>query len=593
MTQRFTDKQEDDPLPRRGHKAASDPVPKAGRPLGGASCACGGSCPRCQAAQADSANRAPSTAEGAHSNPGTPLDSATRQPLERFFQRDLNDIRLFSDDASRTTAQSLGALAYTYGQDIHLGSQAQALSGERRNALLAHEVTHALQQPVASGEPGHDAAVDAANAPGEHHADAMSRAFMADRQGRPEGTAMRDRLGSHQVASPRLQLTRFPTHYGEFEDYKFNEVKDAAGTVIGVQMYLKFHPGPNVDATKIGITQAAGGHEDGKLTTEGVWGRRQATSGPGAGNFIDAGETNPSPMYGATSVKTTGAPADKLGSYGAPGISAVTHEQLVKAGFDVTGIGYGGGSVFGYNYLDAGVQKGPVPAEMHDAPMMPSAMNSSEQHFESAALAMEGKMAGTYLGAVQWGWSRDAAGKFSSIPASIKSRGVPSSTFLTAASVWNPAKEGYGLLASLTPTPILKPDLSAGFNVLKGTVLREIGSATHGGVDYLAVAIVDGTGRTGVIVKSDAAMGDFGRDTVDLPIPEIHTIKAGGTLLDGEFACSPNDPVLPAGTRLSVLGQYSSLPQYVRVMVADGPLTGRRGVVRRDLLTREVLGTRP
>lgn len=224
MVQRFTDKHEDDPTPRRGHKLAADPAPKVGRKRGSSLCACGRSCPRCQAAQADGANRA-------SADPGSPLDSSTRQPLERFFQRDLNDIRLFSDDASRSTAQSLGAVAYTCGQDIHLSAHAQGLSGERRNALLAHEITHALQQPAAGGEPG-QAAVDAANAPGEQHADAMSRAFVADRQGRPEGAAMRDRLGAHRLASPRLQLTRFPTHYGEFEDNKFNEVKDAAGTLL-------------------------------------------------------------------------------------------------------------------------------------------------------------------------------------------------------------------------------------------------------------------------------------------------------------------------------------------------------------------------
>jgi hypothetical protein len=62
-------------------------------------------------------------------------------------------------------------------------------------------------------------------------------------------------------------------------------------------------------------------------------------------------------------------------------------------------------------------------------------------------------------------------------------------------------------------------------------------------------------------------------------------------VLDGEKQCRPDDPTLPSGTRVQMLGQYGSLADYVRVQVADGQFTGRRGVLRRSYLTRETLGT--
>ena len=101
-------------------------------------------------------------------------------------------------------------------------------------------------------------------------------------------------------------------------------------------------------------------------------------------------------------------------------------------------------------------------------------------------------------------------------------------------------------------------------------------------------------------------MGDIGAETVDLPVPDVLTVNiSGGVTLDGETQCSPSDPTLPSGTRVRILGPFGapvpggisggSIPlpvsMYVRVEVVDGDFTGRRGVLRRNDLTRETLGT--
>jgi hypothetical protein len=527
--------------------------------------------------------------------PGQPLETGIRRPMEQFLQQPLDQVRVFSSPESRRAGESLGAFAVTVGQNIHLGTRGEELQGNQRKALLAHEAVHTVQQRDIPPATQFGASTPEPQAgPEEQTAEGLSRAFMLHEAGYTgAGLAIRDSIGMRPLASAGAQLARYATNFGEFEDYKFNEVKNTGGTSVGVQLYLKFHPGNNVDAKKIGMTQAAEGKISGAQINTGFYGRRQATSGAGVGYFIDRLAGRPSPLYGTVGTVTAGEDATKLGSYAAPGITALNAAQVTAS--QLTGMDYGGGSVFGYRYMDGATLKGPIPAEMHDAPNLP-VTNSSEQVFETTALAFEGNMAGTYLGSVEWGWRRDAKGVFSTVPVSLKSQGVPTATFLTAASIWNTAKENYGLLANADPTKILKMDLTDDYTVPKGTPLEQTGRGTSGGKTYYGVKILDNkgqdTGRTGVVLSTDTLMGDFGRDTVHLPVPEIYTVnRVGGTVLDGETVCSESDPILPQGTRLQLLGPFAGLPGYLRVQVADGRFTGRRGIIRMSYLTREALGT--
>lgn len=535
---------------------------------------------------------APETPSASNAGEGQPLEAGVRHPLEQFLQRPLDRVRVHTGPDSREAAESHGAYALTYGQDIHLGDRGQSLQGSQRTALLAHEATHTAQQGEASSPAVQLSSLtpDAEDSPQERQAEGLSSAFVAHQSGDSAGLAIRDSIGLRPLASSRPQLAPVTTHFGEFEDYKFNDVKDAAGTSVGVQMYLKFNPGTNVDARKIGLTQAAEGKDAGVQDVGEIRGERQATSGPGVGYFIDRMEGRPSPLYGTSGTVTSGADATKLGSYAAPGITALTPARKAALGF--TGLDYGGGSVYGYRYMEGGALKGPVPAEMHDFAHLPVS-NSSEQIFETTALAFEGNMAGTYLGSVEWGWRRDAKGAFSEVPLTLKSMGTPTANFLTAANIWKTTKENYGRIANVNPTNIMKMDGTVDFTVPQGTAMRDTGVGHDAaGNTFYRVDIVDGTGRSGLVHDTDTRMGTFGRDTVPLPVPEIYTVNvAGGTVLDGETKCSPNDPVLPQGTRVQSLGPYAALPGYVRVEVADGPYTGRRGIIRQSYLTREMLGT--
>ena len=84
------------------------------------------------------------------SSPGQPLEATSRVFFGTRFGHDFSQVRVHSDGTAAESARAVGALAYTVGNDIVFDSgqyAPQTTSGQR---LLAHEMTHVLQQRVAS-----------------------------------------------------------------------------------------------------------------------------------------------------------------------------------------------------------------------------------------------------------------------------------------------------------------------------------------------------------------------------------------------------------------------------------------------------------
>jgi hypothetical protein len=80
------------------------------------------------------------------SAPGHPLDPATREFMEAGFGRDFRDVRLHADPLAAGSAKAVGALAYTVGRDIAFASGQLAPATVEGRRLLAHELTHVVQQ---------------------------------------------------------------------------------------------------------------------------------------------------------------------------------------------------------------------------------------------------------------------------------------------------------------------------------------------------------------------------------------------------------------------------------------------------------------
>lgn len=155
-------------------------------------CACGGSCPHCQAKSAlkvgapddgyerdadavadrvvrmksgdaplssapstssavESDSAAPASVDSALRSPGHALDADSRAFFEPRFGHDFSPVRIHTGAAAGRSATDLGAAAYTVGRDIVFGAGRFAPGTHEGRRLLAHELTHVVQQSHGRG----------------------------------------------------------------------------------------------------------------------------------------------------------------------------------------------------------------------------------------------------------------------------------------------------------------------------------------------------------------------------------------------------------------------------------------------------------
>ena len=77
---------------------------------------------------------------------GQPLESSSRQFFEPAFGQGLGHIRIHTGTEAAASARSIDALAYTAGNHIVFGAGHYAPDSSVGRRLLAHELTHTLQQ---------------------------------------------------------------------------------------------------------------------------------------------------------------------------------------------------------------------------------------------------------------------------------------------------------------------------------------------------------------------------------------------------------------------------------------------------------------
>ena len=140
----------------------ADQVMRMSKPQLQRACPCGGGCPKCQTNQLVQAHEhlqtkrvqagdpgqiaAPPIVHEGLASPGHPLDPSTRIFMEQRFGQDFGQVRVHADARAAEAACAIDALAYTVAPDIVFGAGRYApQSGEGRR-LLAHELTHVVQQ---------------------------------------------------------------------------------------------------------------------------------------------------------------------------------------------------------------------------------------------------------------------------------------------------------------------------------------------------------------------------------------------------------------------------------------------------------------
>lgn len=197
-------------------KVDSAALTKLARPAVQRKCDCGAAaksgekCPECEetakkgvvqrsAAGRESAGEVPSIVNEVLQSPGQPLDRATREFFEPRFGADFSSVRVHTDGKAAESARAVSAHAYTVGNDIVFNQGEYAPDTTDGRTLLAHELTHTVQQGglqrSATG-PTHIAGNDAA----EREAADTARAVLSGsaqhvNNQSPQGTLQRDACG--------------------------------------------------------------------------------------------------------------------------------------------------------------------------------------------------------------------------------------------------------------------------------------------------------------------------------------------------------------------------------------------------------------
>jgi len=128
---------------------------------------------------------------------GSPLEAKTRVFFEPRFGHDFSSVRVHSGALAAESARRVNARAYTVGNDIVLGLREGSPETTAGKRLLAHELTHSIQQRSASMA-GNLTFSDAADK--EREADAAAAAVSVG--GSPAASTS---SGTHSVARQKLQ----------------------------------------------------------------------------------------------------------------------------------------------------------------------------------------------------------------------------------------------------------------------------------------------------------------------------------------------------------------------------------------------------
>ena len=196
---------------QKQHRAAPPPTPSFKRvqtgllqrkcELCGRHTVAGGGCSDCEKkkrllqrrpSSSETVFEAPPIVDEVLGRPGQPLDAATRAFMEPRFGHDFSNVRTHTDAKAAESAQAINALAYTVGSNIVFGSGQYAPWATSGSRLLAHELTHVLQQEAAGlSSVQAKPVMDQTENPLEREAD-----FMADDVTRPRSSPMGRYRGS-------------------------------------------------------------------------------------------------------------------------------------------------------------------------------------------------------------------------------------------------------------------------------------------------------------------------------------------------------------------------------------------------------------
>jgi peptidoglycan hydrolase-like protein with peptidoglycan-binding domain len=91
-------------------------------------------------------SEAPTVVHDVLNSSGHPMDADTRSFMESRFNYDFSDVKIHNGDLAAKSADSINALAYTSGNNLVFNSGQYNTNSDPGKRLLAHELTHVVQQ---------------------------------------------------------------------------------------------------------------------------------------------------------------------------------------------------------------------------------------------------------------------------------------------------------------------------------------------------------------------------------------------------------------------------------------------------------------
>ncbi|WDO05083.1 DUF4157 domain-containing protein [Streptomyces murinus] len=140
--------------------------------------------------RSEAAEQQSAAVRGVLRSPGRPLDDSVRGDMEARLGADFSDVRVHTGRAAHESAASVSAEAYTSGSHIVFREGRYDPSSDAGRTMLAHELTHVVQQrrgPVAGTDTGGGLAVSDPSDRFEREAERVAQRVTAD--GTPEAVA--------------------------------------------------------------------------------------------------------------------------------------------------------------------------------------------------------------------------------------------------------------------------------------------------------------------------------------------------------------------------------------------------------------------
>ncbi len=133
--------------------------------------------------------------------PGHTLDRETRAFMEKHLAHDFSNVRVHTDSRAAESAESVNAHAYTVGRQIVFGSGRYAPQTTAGKQLLAHELTHVVQQRGMAGN-GLPNKISDAHEPMEREADTIAHQVSAGHTAHPQSVGQNTLLRVVKVENP-------------------------------------------------------------------------------------------------------------------------------------------------------------------------------------------------------------------------------------------------------------------------------------------------------------------------------------------------------------------------------------------------------